>query len=136
MVRCLCLLIVQWCLTETSISTADFPPRAQDTYAENDRTNLLGTKGGALLSSQASETITLPGEGHLDHHAFDHPATYEEQRTVWVPVDDHGLWKGEVEDTRAAGVEISTQGATMDAKGNVAVTRSPPDDEWDVSQRL
>lgn len=87
-------------------------------------------KGGRPVQ----RSMTLPGEEHIDIHAFDHPATYITQRTVWIPEDTHGLYKGEVTDSRAAGVDISTAGASLDAKGAVTVVRSPPGDDWDPTQ--
>ncbi|KAI5480450.1 AMP deaminase [Pseudohyphozyma bogoriensis] len=95
------------------------------------------SEDGQGLIHQSSEEDALIDDGeHLDKHAFDHPATYEDQQTVWFPVDEAGLYKGEEEATRAAGVKVSTQGATMDAKGKVDITRSPPDDPWDESQMI
>lgn len=54
----------------------------------------------------------------------------QEQRIVWIPSDAHGLYRHELEATQAAGVEASSVGATMDAKGHVDATRAPPGDEW------
>lgn len=66
----------------------------------------------------------------FDVHGFDHPSTYAEQPCVWVPRDPLGLSGVIVREYRAAGVEVSDEGALMDAKGNVEVNRGPPDEDW------
>ena len=65
-----------------------------------------------------------------NEHAFDHPSTYMEQRWIWIPRDSLGLSKVLVEELREAGVFASDDGAVMDQKGIVEVTRNPPDEEW------
>lgn len=82
----------------------------------------------------SSPNGTLPGDEHLDRHAFDHPSTYEDYPTVWIPQDRRGLYEREVNDTKQAGVDVSTEGATMNEKGKVDISRGPPDEEWDESQ--
>jgi hypothetical protein len=57
---------------------------------------------------------------------FDHPASVETQRIVWVPDDELGLGKAEVEDMRERGVEASLEKAEMDVKGKVKITGPPP----------
>lgn len=85
-------------------------------------------------TASSSRNGTLPGEEHLDKHAFDHPATYEDYPTIWIPQDRRGYYEREVADTKAAGVDVSTEGATMNDKGKVEISRSPPDEDWDESQ--
>ncbi len=72
----------------------------------------------------------------LDKNAFNHPAAYEGYPTIWVPVDHHGFFRREIEGIKEAGVEVSTDGAVMDVKGHVDVTRAPPGEEWDPSQSI
>ncbi|KAK7444110.1 phosphate metabolism protein 7 [Stygiomarasmius scandens] len=69
-------------------------------------------------------------EEDLDDHAFDHPSTYVEQPWIWVPKDKLGLSKVIIKELQDAGVSASDEGATMDRKGVVEVTRNPPDEEW------
>ncbi|KAL8284083.1 hypothetical protein RQP46_005196 [Phenoliferia psychrophenolica] len=83
-------------------------------------------------TASAAASAATPGSRRLDQHAFDHPAGYEDQRIVWIPADAHGFYKHEVEATQAAEVEVSSEGATLDLKGHVDVTRSPPGDEWNA----
>lgn len=70
----------------------------------DDRAGLLKKSLESKREAEGDGARTPVGEEHIDRHAFDHPATYETQRIVWIPVDAHGLYKGELEDTRAAGV--------------------------------
>ncbi|KAK7039088.1 phosphate metabolism protein 7 [Paramarasmius palmivorus] len=65
-----------------------------------------------------------------DPHAFDHPSTYKPQRWIWVPRDQLGLSRALVQYLKDRGVEASDEGADMDMKGVVEVTRGPPDEEW------
>ncbi|THU96939.1 hypothetical protein K435DRAFT_663532 [Dendrothele bispora CBS 962.96] len=69
-------------------------------------------------------------EEDLDDHAFDHPSTYVEQRWIWVPKDRLGLSQVIITELRNAGVAASDEGATINRKGVVEVTRNPPDEEW------
>lgn len=72
----------------------------------------------------------------LDDNAFDHPATYEGYDTIWIPEDKHGFSRAEVDNTRQAGVDVSSDGARMNEKGTVDVSRAPPGEDWDPSQQL
>ena len=83
-----------------------------------------------------------PGEAYIesapiggpDNHPgtyedFAHPAAVEPQRVVWIPRDTLGLCEVEEGADRAYGVETSTQGAWMDAKGHVDVEGPPPGED-------
>jgi hypothetical protein len=65
-----------------------------------------------------------------NEHAFDHPSTYVSQRWIWIPRDPFGLSKELINDLHDAGIDASDEGADMDDKGIVEVTRNPPDEEW------
>ncbi|KAF9467356.1 DUF221 family protein [Collybia nuda] len=65
-----------------------------------------------------------------DEHAFDHPSTYVDQPWIWLPHDQLGLSGLLTNDLKAAGVDASDVGASMDERGIVEVTRNPPDEEW------
>ena len=54
----------------------------------------------------------------------------QDQQIVWIPQDSHGLYENEILETSAAGVAVSSVGATMDAKGAVDAVRSPPGEDW------
>jgi hypothetical protein len=57
---------------------------------------------------------------------FDHPASVEPQRTIWIPEDRLGLARSEAEDMRSKRILVGMDNARMDAKGNVDVRGSPP----------
>jgi len=57
---------------------------------------------------------------------FNHPASVETQRVVWVPEDELGLGKAEVEDMAKRGVQGSLEKAEMDGKGKIKITGPPP----------
>jgi len=57
---------------------------------------------------------------------FNHPASVETQRIIWVPSDDLGLGRAEVEDMKTRGIEGSLEKAEMDEKGNIKITGPPP----------
>ena len=57
---------------------------------------------------------------------FDHPASVEAQRVVWIPDDELGLGKAEVEDMVRRGVDATLEKAEMDGKGKVKITGPPP----------
>ena len=69
-----------------------------------------------------SETDAAPGT----YEEFVHPAAVEPQQVVWLPRDALGLADQEVAACRAHGVDASTAGAWMDAKGHVDVEGAPP----------
>ena len=58
---------------------------------------------------------------------FTHPAAVEEQRLVWLPSDHLGLVHEIKRDLDSQGILHSTEGATMDGKGNVDVTPEIPE---------
>jgi hypothetical protein len=64
---------------------------------------------------QLDRVGTNPSEEHIDAHAFDHPATYEIQKTIWMPVDAAGLYKGEYESVKASGVSPYLLSPALDA---------------------
>ena len=61
---------------------------------------------------------------------FNHPSTYKDTPIIWIPKDDLVLSKYLVDELVMAGIKASDLGAFIDGKGNVEVTRNPPDEEW------
>lgn len=57
---------------------------------------------------------------------FNHPASVETQRIVWVPDDQLGLGRAEVDDMRKRGIEGSLEHAEMDEAGKIRITGPPP----------
>lgn len=64
------------------------------------------------------------GGAELDPRAFDHPSTYDDLNPVWVPNDSFGMGNAAIRDLRAAGIDATDEGAEMDDKGGVHITRS------------
>jgi hypothetical protein len=57
---------------------------------------------------------------------FNHPASVEPQRIIWLPHDTLGIGEEEVMAMRQVGIEASTEDASMDAKGKIAIDGAPP----------
>ncbi|KDE07374.1 hypothetical protein MVLG_02415 [Microbotryum lychnidis-dioicae p1A1 Lamole] len=91
-------------------------------------------QGTGVPAARVDREGILPGEEHLDRRAFDPPAIYEGYPTIWIPQDQAGYWRAEVEASQAAGVDVSSEGAMMDEKGHVHVARAPPGEDWDPTQ--
>jgi hypothetical protein len=61
--------------------------------------------------------------GGLDEMAFEHPALWRDQPTVWLPNDQLGLSREAVERARRRNVLITDDDATIDEKGKVDISR-------------
>lgn len=59
---------------------------------------------------------------------FDHPASVEPQRVIWLPRDTLGLGEAEEAAIKERGIGVSLRGAVMDAKGDVDINAVPPDE--------
>jgi len=95
-------------------------------YEMADRVN-----GNANGNGKENDSPRHNGEQKLDSHAFTNPAAYKPQPVVWLPKDTLGIAKIELESNRLSGIESSDQGAIMNEKGKVEISRPPPDEEWD-----
>lgn len=62
--------------------------------------------------------------------AFEHPALWKKQPTIWVADDTLGLGRDQVDRINAKRVEASTEFARMDKDGKLDVDRAPPDEAW------
>ncbi|KAG8983611.1 hypothetical protein FRB93_007124 [Tulasnella sp. JGI-2019a] len=58
---------------------------------------------------------------------FNHPATVEPQRTIWLPRDTLGLADAEVRVFEANGIDASTEHADINQKGKVTIDGRPPE---------
>ena len=83
--------------------------------------------------SNRSDAEPDPDADPESRYGFAHPAISRPQRTVWIPEDELGMWKVEVEGCEEEGVgaargpdgeEVT---AWMDRKGKVDVRGGPPD---------
>lgn len=87
-------------------------------------------------SAQASNAYgaSVPTEGKRNEGPtdFNHPATVEPQRIIWLPQDGLGLAELEVQSLAAVGVIASTENATLDEKGKTSIQGYPPgaDNVW------
>lgn len=59
---------------------------------------------------------------------FNHPATVEPQRPIWIPRDELGLADAEAQAMRAEGIDVSMKDAEMNEKGKIAIDGRPPKD--------
>ncbi|KAG8910948.1 hypothetical protein FRC00_007273 [Tulasnella sp. 408] len=59
---------------------------------------------------------------------FNHPATVEPQRPIWIPRDELGLADAEAKSMLAQGIDVSMKDAEMNERGKIAVDGRPPKD--------
>ena len=85
-----------------------------------------GEEGGALAETDGTDQKSLKGLTDDGPQEFDHPASIEPQRVIWLPRDTLGLGEAEEAAIRTRGIGVSTKGAVMDGKGNVDVDAAPP----------
>ena len=57
---------------------------------------------------------------------FNHPSTYEPQRTIWMAQDELGVALQEAKALHADGIDVSMEHAVMNEKGKVAIDGRPP----------
>ena len=100
-----------------------------------DKDNILpvGTAEGIVQSNRGPEPskeygASVPVEGKRNEGPtdFNHPASIEPQRIIWIPADPLGLGEIEAKALNAVGVEASTEHATMNDKGHVDINGHPP----------
>ncbi|KAJ4485800.1 DUF221 family protein [Lentinula aciculospora] len=87
-----------------------------------DNSEVIGTE----IIEEAQDDGFSSSEDSLDKHAFDHPSTYVDQPCIWIPRDPLGLSTVFVDYLEAAGIRASDEGAMMDMRGSVEVTKPPP----------
>jgi len=81
---------------------------------------------GPQASKQYGTSVPIEGKRNEGPTDFNHPATVEPQRIIWVPADPLGLGDVEANYLNAAGVEASTEHATMSEGGKVDIDSHPP----------
>jgi len=119
-----------------SQSTGDLEPEASKKSVSDPRTSqdaAIAETGG--LDRVPLESKPKDEEAEEDEHHdfttegpqdFNHPASVEPQRIIWVPDDALGLGKAEVEDIHKRGLQASLEKAEMDEQGKVKITGPPP----------
>ena len=118
-------------------SEEDVSPKSSDKPLPDPRTSqdAAGVEHGGVKPSpvearpkddEAEEDEELHDftiEGPKD---FNHPASVETQRIIWIPDDELGLGKAEVEDMKQRGMEASLEKAEIDERGKIRITGPPP----------
>lgn len=103
-------------------------PHTEGSGTALERPNMVLTRPSASSMPMGVDSSRVDDDEdedvELEENAFNHPATYREQRWIWVPKDQLGLSASVVEDLRRAGVEASDLGASMGAEGQVKVSRN------------
>lgn len=90
-------------------------------------TTNLSPKQDEILPAQPLSTSTDQDESV---RAFDHPALWKKQPTVWIADDELGIGRLEVERIKSFGVDATCEYAKLDKAGKLAVERGPPDEPW------
>ncbi|KAI0064338.1 DUF221-domain-containing protein [Artomyces pyxidatus] len=112
-------------LDDTKVDDAKGSPEIGVEHARRASGSFSEAHGGSRSPSPAP---TRPAEKeHVSDFSFSHPAAVEPQRAIWLPRDPLGLIDETERALRAEGIEYSTEGAELDAKGGVSVTSAPPD---------
>src|ERR1700761_1686866 len=82
-----------------------------------------GTVGEA--SNAYGNAVAVEGKRNEGPTDFNHPASVEPQRVIWLPHDSLGVAQSQVEELRDLGVAASTKNATIDDKGNTDIQGHP-----------
>jgi len=102
------------------------PPTVHDAAKVEDGGIKSAPVEGSPKDEEAEEDEELHDfniEGPKD---FNHPASVDSQRIIWVPSDALGLGKAEAEDMRKRGIEVSLEKAEMNEEGKIKITGPPP----------
>jgi calcium permeable stress-gated cation channel len=73
------------------------------------------------IDEEQDERFTLDGPTE-----FNHPASVESQRIIWIPQDALGIAQAEIKDLKKKNIFASTNNARMNEKGIVDVQGPPP----------
>jgi calcium permeable stress-gated cation channel len=91
-------------------------------YVENTQP-IVGQGDGENAYGASVPTEGKRNDGPTD---FNHPASIEPQRIIWIPKDPLGLGDAEALALNSSGVEASTENAEMNAKGTTDISGHPP----------
>jgi len=84
----------------------------------------IGTVGEA--ADAYGPSVPTEGKRNEGPTDFNHPASVEPQRIIWLPEDPLGLALSEAEQMSGQGIEASTENATIDEKCNTDIQGHPP----------
>ncbi|KII87613.1 hypothetical protein PLICRDRAFT_176408 [Plicaturopsis crispa FD-325 SS-3] len=77
--------------------------------------------------TESQSRAPLVSKGQISNdYGFAQPAASRPQPIVWFPRDTLGLAEEEVAANRAAGIDVSLEGAEMSEKGKVQIAGAPP----------
>jgi hypothetical protein len=111
------------------------PPKANKDVTEEARVPppLVTNPGSGIQHNQGpgpskeyGKSVAVEGKRNEGPTDFNHPASVEPQRIVWIPQDPLGLGELEAQELQKEGVESSTENATIDADGHVDIQGPPP----------
>lgn len=113
------------------------PKKPASKQSNSDETNVapenLPSTTGVIQHNQGPHPskgygASVPVEGKRNEGPtdFNHPASIEPQRIIWLPEDPLGLAHAEVKALNDAGVEASSEHATMSEAGKVDIDSHPP----------
>jgi hypothetical protein len=109
---------------------ADIKRKEEETMraraAASAKTTGLQSIDGPGPSKPYGDSVGVEGKRNDGPTDFNHPASVEPQRVIWLPEDPLGLGPAEAKALEKAGVESSTENAVMDAEGHVDVQGHPP----------
>jgi calcium permeable stress-gated cation channel len=77
-------------------------------------------------SAQYGDSVPVEGKRNEGPTDFNHPASVEPQRIVWLPQDPLGLSDVEVRELKGHNVEASNENANISGKGTVDIDGHPP----------
>ncbi|KII90959.1 hypothetical protein PLICRDRAFT_158404 [Plicaturopsis crispa FD-325 SS-3] len=98
----------------------------------NSSTNEKG-KSVRFDDSDRSSSSKAPSQSDMAdavNYGFAQPAASRPQPVVWLPRDNHGLAEGDIEASRAFGIDVSMVRAEMNEKGRVDIAGAPPVQEF------
>ncbi|ODN74029.1 hypothetical protein L202_07505 [Cryptococcus amylolentus CBS 6039] len=98
------------------------------------KSEFIEPKVGAVKASPSEEYANAGPEfgntSGFHANAFDNPALWKKQPTIWVAEDPLGLGAQQVQQIQSKGVDASLDFAVMNEKGVIEVDRSAPDEAW------
>lgn len=103
------------------------PQSSDDTQGNSNNSSPEMDKASTVDTNQDMRREQVKRHDDFEADAFSHPATKEDQRIIWLPVDELGLGQAEVDDNNSVGIVSSTKDAVLTSKGSVNITGPPPD---------
>jgi len=94
--------------------------------APTGRNGVVQSNQGPAPTEEYGASVPVEGKRNEGPTDFNHPASVEPQRIVWIPNDPLGLGEIESQALNARGVEASTEHATMNEGGHVDIDSHPP----------